>query len=60
MEPLTFHHPRTSKAHGSPAKELFMIVAHFTQKETEAQSGQGTNLRLVAKLTFSPQDCLIP
>lgn len=32
-----------------------MIVAHFTQKETEAQSGQVTNLRLVAKLTFSPR-----
>lgn len=32
-----------------------MIAAHFTEKETEAQSGQMTNLRLVAKLRFSPR-----
>ena len=53
--PWAFHQPRTSKAHGSPAKELFMIATHFTEKETEAQSGQMTNLRLVAKLRFSPR-----
>lgn len=55
-EPPVPHHARTSRTHGSPAKELFpMVSLPFYMEETEVQLGQVTSPRLVAKPKFSPR-----